>query len=88
MTIMLSPDVEKIIADQVKSGIHPSAEACVEVAINKLVIDQMDFEPGELDALCATGLAQIERGEVIPADEVFDELEKMSKAYRKSKARG
>jgi len=86
MNLALSPQVEKIITDHVKSGRFVSPEDVVTAAISSL--DQPnsfgDFAPGELNELLAVGDADIENGDVLGIDEVFDELRRRNVALRQT----
>jgi Arc/MetJ-type ribon-helix-helix transcriptional regulator len=86
MNLALSPHVEKIIADHIKSGRFTSPEDVITAAISSL--DQSttfgDFAPGELNELLAEGEADIQNGDVLGIDEVFNELRRRNAAFRKN----
>ena len=79
MTIRLKPELEKFVQAQVESGQYKSAEDAVNAAVAKAQIEQ-DLSDQDLSvediAAIEEGLAQIERGEVIPWEQVRVELEK------------
>lgn len=93
MEIPLTPEDQQFIEAQVKVGRFPSAQDVVGAALERLRRDEDDaaatageFDPGELDALVAEGEADIERGAVVDADEVFDRLRRQGAAYRQQPA--
>jgi hypothetical protein len=78
MDITLSPTLQKRIADKVERGDVQTADALVEEALSFY----LDYEEGEMDepefretkAAINEALAQGERGEGRPAQEVFADL--------------
>jgi antitoxin ParD1/3/4 len=85
MKLDLSPGVQKLIKDRVKSGKYPRPEDVVSAAIASL--DQQesfgDFAPGELDKLLSDGERDIAAGDVIDGDKAFAELRRISAKRRK-----
>lgn len=85
MNLSLPTRVQKLIEDRVRSGQYRSAEDVIAAALTHL--DQQEqaspFAAGELDALLSEGDTDIERGDVLEADAVFEQLRRMS-AERKS----
>jgi putative addiction module CopG family antidote len=79
MTIRLKPELEKFIQEQVKAGQYKSADDAVNAAVARAQIEQ-DLEDDDLSdediAAIEEGLAHLERGEVIPWEQVRAELEK------------
>ena len=66
MSITLTPQLEKLVQDRVKSGAFRSSDEVLEVALRML-----DERERKREALCAdlqVGLDQAERGEVAPLD--------------------
>jgi antitoxin ParD1/3/4 len=82
MTILLSPELERLILEKVKSGQYPSAEALVSAALARLLQDEIDFAPGELDDLVKVGIDELDRGEVFDGAKVFEELRRKSASLR------
>lgn len=77
MTIELKPEHEAYVQAQVRAGRFKSADEALDAAVHFLrKADEPfgDFEPGELDALLAEGLRDIERGDVYDGEEVMAEL--------------
>jgi predicted transcriptional regulator len=78
MNITLSPELQKRIAEKVERGGVETADALVEEALTFY----LDYEEGETDeqefrdtkAAIDEALAQAERGEGRPAEEVFADL--------------
>lgn len=81
MTIRLDEETERLIQEKVKAGVYESAEMMIRAGIYRLLQEDV-FAPGELDRLCQAGLDQLDRGEGIPAKQVFQELRKRSQEER------
>jgi Arc/MetJ-type ribon-helix-helix transcriptional regulator len=85
MTVTLSPEDSRFVEERVRAGDFRSVEEAVGIALGRLRSDWPgEFEPGELDALIAEGEADIERGDVVDADEVYRQLREKSAAFRRS----
>jgi len=82
MNISLTPKLKKFVDKKVKAGDYASPEDVVCAAVERLM--QEDFAPGELAALVAVGEAELQRGDVIDGEEVFNEMREMQ---RRSKAK-
>jgi Arc/MetJ-type ribon-helix-helix transcriptional regulator len=80
MTVTLTPEIEKLIQDHLKSGPYKSAEDLVNAALSQFMGD--DFMPGELDKLLAVGESQARAGKFVQADEVFRQIQARSEARR------
>jgi len=80
MTIRLKPELAKFIDEQVKSGHFKSADDAVNAAVARAQMEEelADDLSDEDIAAIEEGLAQLERGEVIPWEQVRAELEKKS----------
>jgi len=79
MTIRLKPELAQFIDEQVKSGQYKSADDAVNAAVARAQMEEelRSEEISEEDiAAIEEGLAQIERGEVIPWEQVRAELKK------------
>lgn len=87
MTLSLPPHIQRAIEERIKSGKYATPEDVVAAAVTSLVQQEQSdsFGPGELDELLAEGERDIERGDVLDADEAFAELRRLS-AERRSKA--
>jgi antitoxin ParD1/3/4 len=82
MTLLLTPELEIFIQSQVASGKYTSVEEVIIAALKLLEererIYQRRFE--QLQSEIAVGLEEAERGELIDADVVFNQLrEKLAK---------
>jgi len=70
MTITIKPELERKIADKVKSGRYASADEVVADALD--VLDRVEaaerLREADISAKAKEGRAQAERGEGIPAD--------------------
>lgn len=75
MHMNLNENAGEFIDKKIKSGEFRSAEEVVHAAINRWAVDEMEFEPGEIDALLKPALEQMKRGEGIPFDEAMDRLD-------------
>jgi antitoxin ParD1/3/4 len=85
MTIQLSAEQEKLIQDRVKSGEYSSPEDLISAAIARLVQDERLFKGGELDALLKVGTDELDRGEMLDGEKVFEDLRNKSAAVRAGK---
>jgi antitoxin ParD1/3/4 len=84
MTITLSPELEKIINERVQSGEYASANEVIGEAL-RLLEEQEELRRIKYEALkreIAKGAEGLERGEGIPAEEVFAEVRERNKAMR------
>jgi antitoxin ParD1/3/4 len=73
MKLVLSPEIERLIEERVRSGKYRTAEDVVAAAVSNLHQQETlgDFEAGELDELLAEG----ERGgPSLDGEQVFAEL--------------
>ena len=82
MTIILSPELERMIQEKVKAGVYPSAEAVVRDAIARLLESDEGFEPGELDALVKVGTDELDRAEELDGGKVFEDMRRRSAEFR------
>ena len=76
MHVSLTPHLEGLVRDKVKSGLYNSASEVVREAL-RLMEDRDrlgDIRLEELRKEIQIGIDQIERGEVTPGEEVFRQL--------------
>ncbi len=88
MNVSLSPELERLIEQKVKSGMYNSASEVIRAGL-RLMQEQDELRQirlRELQRDVKKGLDQIERGEVVEADEVFQELRERQAKRNKSKA--
>jgi antitoxin ParD1/3/4 len=87
MNVSLSPELEKLIEEKVKSGMYNSASEVIRAGL-RLLQEQDELRAirlRELKAGIRKGVDQIERGEVVDGDRVFKELRERNQKARKSK---
>lgn len=76
MNVSLTRELERFIEEQVESGRYRSASEVVREAV-RLLQQREEERAVKLEALrkaVEVGLGELERGEGIPADQVFDEI--------------
>lgn len=81
MVVSLKPELEKLVADKVKAGLFPSAEALVNSAVAQVVAVD-DLGSGEMEALLAVGDQQAREGKLVDGDAAFARLQNKSDARR------
>ncbi|MFL6278323.1 MAG: type II toxin-antitoxin system ParD family antitoxin [Blastocatellia bacterium] len=82
MNVSLTPELEKLVNEKVKSGRYTSASEVVREGL-RLIQEQDELRKIKLQMLrqeIAKGVEQLDRGEVIAGDQVFAELKKRNKA--------
>lgn len=88
MNIALTPDLEFLVSQKIHSGLYVSPLEVIRTALQ--LLDQRDAEQKaileEMRAKIEAGLAQLERGESIPSEQVFDELRRKSQLRRQEMA--
>ena len=86
MNVNLTPELEKLIRDKVKSGLYNNQSEVVREAL-RLLAQQDELRQAHLaklrDAL-AEGLQQADRGELLNGDEVVREMRAFLSARRRS----
>jgi antitoxin ParD1/3/4 len=89
MNIALSPKTRKLLEHRMKRGKYRSADEVVRAGLAYLEQQEHvgDFAPGELDKLLEPALQEIERGELLDGETVFDEIRQLSKQSAKRRAR-
>lgn len=68
MNVSLTPELEKLVNDRVRSGMYSSASEVVREAL-RLLKEQEGFRQQKLEELrreIQIGIDQIERGDVVP----------------------
>jgi antitoxin ParD1/3/4 len=83
MNVSLPPQLEELVRQKVKSGIYTCAS---EVVVEALwLLDARDrlreIKQEELRKEIAVGLDQADRGQLIPAEEVFERLRKRNERF-------
>jgi len=79
MTISLSPKAQKALEERMRRGGYATPEEALLAGLASLEQQEAygDFAPGELDKLLAEGEADIQRGDLLDAKDVFDELREL-----------
>lgn len=89
MTLSISPEIQKLIDEEVSAGRYKSAEEVIGAAMvnlaqqrNVATLTKSEFEvlyPG-IEQKLAEGLADLKAGRVSDGDAFFDELEREDRA--------
>jgi Arc/MetJ-type ribon-helix-helix transcriptional regulator len=89
MTVHIRPELEAIIAEDLKSGICESAEEYVERAIQLLHEERLGpiENRDEIAAQIEEGWAEAERGELIDGDVAYAELQASRQEWLRQNAR-
>ena len=87
MNVSLTPELEKFVSRKVESGLYQSASEVIREGLRLLDGQdrQREIQLAEVRKKIQTGLAQLDRGEGIPGDEVYAQLKKKSAAFRRDK---
>lgn len=76
MNVSLTPELERLVAAKVKSGMYGSSSEVIRAALR--VLQQVEAnQAAQLEALrrdISIGIEQAERGELVDGSDVFDEL--------------
>jgi antitoxin ParD1/3/4 len=81
MNVSLTPELEQLIAQKLESGRYTSASEVIREAL-RLLEEQDQLRQGRLSAVrqkIDRGLAQLDRGEGIPASEARSRLRRVKK---------
>lgn len=77
MNVSIRPELAERIEEQVKSGRYPTAEHAVNAALDRVLAEERllseDLDDEDVAAI-EEGLAQLDRGEARPWEEVRAEL--------------
>ncbi len=85
MHVSLTPHLEELVRDKVKSGLYNSASEVVREAL-RLMDDRDRVREMRLEDLrkeIQIGIDQLERGEVTPGEEVFRQLRERNEKLKK-----
>jgi len=85
MNVSLTPELERLIEERVKSGLYGSASEVVRDGL-RLLVERDETRAarlGELRGKIAEGMDAARRGDVVDGDEVFSEIKKRSATRRK-----
>ena len=85
MHVSLTPHLEELVRDKVKSGLYNSASEVVREAL-RLMEDRDRVREMRLEELrkeIQIGIDQLDRGEVTPGEEVFRQLRERNEEHKK-----
>ena len=88
MNISITPELEKFVQQEVKTGLYQSASEVIRAALRRLKEDKERkrrftvSSKAELEDKLLEGIAELDRGEGLPAEQVFAEL-KTRRAQRR-----
>lgn len=87
MNVSLTPELEAFVTEKVESGLYSSQSEVVREGLRLLMERDRMLEArlGELRKEIAKGLEEARGGELIPGEQVFEEIRAMS---RERRARG
>jgi antitoxin ParD1/3/4 len=87
MNISLTPELERLVNDKVKSGMYHSASEVIREGL-RLLQEQDELRKIKLTTLqreIGKGIEQADRGEVVPAKQVFAAMKKRNTTLRRKK---
>ena len=87
MTIALTPEQEKLVANKVATGHYHSPNQVIDEGLRLLAAQDQLLELG-LDRLrqeIAVGLEQLKAGQGLPGEQVFEALRQRSERHRAAK---
>jgi len=89
INVSLTPFFEKFIEDKVKSGRYNSASELVREALRVFVehVHIQELRRQQLEYKIDEGLASLEAGDGIPADQVKDGMRRMKSEYLKKRTK-
>ncbi|MFQ5789262.1 MAG: type II toxin-antitoxin system ParD family antitoxin [Acidobacteriota bacterium] len=88
MNVSLTPELEKLVQEKVKSGRYNSASEVMREAL-RLLEEQDQLRAIRLEEVrqrIAAGLESLDRGEGIDGEEAFERLRKRSEARRRTRS--
>jgi antitoxin ParD1/3/4 len=92
MNISITPELEEFVAEEVKTGLYQSASEVIRAGLRRLKEDKerkprfMVSSVAELEEKLLAGIAELDRGEGIPAEKVFADLKARSAKRRRDHA--
>jgi antitoxin ParD1/3/4 len=88
VNISITPELDAFLQDRVNSGRYQTTSEVVREALRLLERQEQERDAAlyQLKAKLEKGAGQAEGGELIDADEVFDELREMIEERRRAKA--
>lgn len=76
MNISLTPELEKIVQDKVKSGLYGNASEVIRAGL-RLLVEEEQLKQSRFDQLVKDikiGLEQAEKGDVVAGSKAFEKL--------------
>ncbi len=89
MNVNLTPELEKLIQDKVKSGLYNNQSEVVREAL-RLLVEQDERRKAHISRLrnaLAEGVGQADRGELLDGEDVVREMRAFLSARRSAKER-
>jgi len=90
MNISITPELEKFVQQEVKTGLYQSASEVIRAALRRLKEDKEKRRPpfvvssrAELEERLLEGISELDRGEGLPSEQVFAELKAYSAQRRR-----
>ena len=89
MNISITPELEKFVQQEVKTGLYQSASEDIRAALRRLKEDKerkprfMVSSKAELEDKLLEGIAELDRGEGLAGEQVFAELKARSAQRRR-----
>ena len=86
MDVILKPELEKLIEDEVKSGRASDHNEFLNTAVYHYVVARdlgEEYTPEEIDRMIAEGLDDIERDDTVEGKEAFRQLRAYSAERRR-----
>jgi len=90
MHISITPELEKFVQQEVKTGLYQSASEVIRAALRRLKEDKEKRKPrfvvsskAELEEKLLEGISELDRGEGLAGEPVFAELKAHSAQRRR-----
>ena len=89
MNISITPELEKFVKSEVKTGFYQSVSEVIRAAVRRLKEDKerkprfMVSSKAELEDKILEGIAELDRGEGLPGAQVFTEIKAHSARRRR-----
>jgi len=84
MNVSLTPELEKLVAEKVASGMYGSASEVIREGL-RLLVERDDHNLRRLEQLkkeIAIGLEQLDRGESLPFAKVIEDIKRKGRKRR------
>ena len=88
MNVILKPELEKLVEDEVKSGRSNDPNEFLNKAVYHYVLARdlgEEYAPEEIDRMIAEGLSDIDRGDTVDGDDAFRQLQTHSADRRRQR---